>query len=113
MNFAEEFASEGFEAAYVARTTFFIYSYLKSCVWLLLVAATLLVTSASCERSFSKMKLVKTFPKNSMTSEELGKIYLLSFEKHELKNRFRLIRWWICNRHANRRIKLHWGDDDI
>ena len=55
---------------------FFIYSWLQSCVWLLLVAATLPVTSASCERSFSKMKLVKTFPRNSMTSERLGNIDL-------------------------------------
>ena len=48
------------------------YSYLKSCVWLLLVAATLPVTSVSFEWSFSKMKLLKKFPRNSMTSERLG-----------------------------------------
>jgi len=32
---------------------------------LLLIAVSLPVTSASCERIFSKMKLVKTFPRNS------------------------------------------------
>jgi len=37
----------------IARTIFIFYSYLKSCVWLLLVAVTLPITSASCERSFS------------------------------------------------------------
>ena len=35
---------------------------------MLLVAVTLPVTSASYRRSFSKMKLVKTFTTNSMTS---------------------------------------------
>jgi len=50
---ANKFASEGVEAAYIART-FFSYSLLKSCVWLLLEVVTLPVTGASCERSFSK-----------------------------------------------------------
>jgi len=48
------FASERVEAAYIARTIFVIYGYLKSCVWLLLVAVTLPVTSTSWERNFSK-----------------------------------------------------------
>jgi len=48
---------------------FIFYSYLKSCVWLLLVAVTLSITRASCERSFSKMKSLKKFARNSMTSE--------------------------------------------
>jgi len=60
-----------------------MYDYLKSCVCLLLAA--LPVTSASCEKCFSKMKLVKTFPRNSMTSERLGNIDLLSGERYELK----------------------------
>jgi len=62
----------------------FIYSYLsylKSCVWLLLVAVTLPITSPSCERSFSKMKLLKKFPRNSMTSERLGNVDLFSVER--------------------------------
>ena len=59
----------------ISLENFFIfYSYLKSCVWLLLVAVTLPITSASCERSFSKMKLMKKFPRNSMTSERLGNV---------------------------------------
>jgi len=40
---------------------------------------------------FSKMKLVKTFPRNSMTSGRLSNTYLLSGERYELKNRFRFI----------------------
>jgi len=56
---------------------------------LLLVAITLPVTSASHERSFSKRKLVKIFPRNSMTSERLGETDLISDERYELKNIFR------------------------
>ena len=55
----------------------FICSYLKSCVWLLLVAVTLPITSASRQRNFSRMKLVKWFPRNSTASERLGNIDLL------------------------------------
>ncbi|XP_064078483.1 uncharacterized protein LOC135195906 [Macrobrachium nipponense] len=47
---------------------------------LLLIAVTLPVTSASCERSFSKMEIVKTFLGNSVTSERLSNTALLSIE---------------------------------
>jgi len=63
--------------------------YLKNENSPLLVAVTLPITSTSCEKNFSKMKLVKTFPRNSMTSERLGNTDLLSGERYELKNRFR------------------------
>ena len=75
-DFVKEFASEEVEATYIARTILIFYSYLKICVWLWLEAVTLPITSASCERSFSKMKLLKTFPRNSMTSERLGNVDL-------------------------------------
>jgi len=42
-----------------------------------MMSVTLPVTSASCERSYSKMKLVKMFPSNSMTCENIGNIDLL------------------------------------
>ena len=35
------------------------------------------------------MKLVKTFPRNTMTSERLGNVDLFSVERYELKYRFR------------------------
>jgi len=54
-----------------------------------LIAVTFLVNSASCERSFAKMKLMKTFPRNSMNSEKSGNIDFLSVERYELKNRFK------------------------
>jgi len=59
------------------------------------IVATLPVASASCERSFSKTKLVKTFLRNYLTTETLGNTDLLSVERYELKNRFRWFRWWI------------------
>ena len=94
-NFDKEFVSEGVEAAYIARTIIFLYNYLKSCVWWLLVAVTLPFTSASCERSFSKIKLVKTFPRNFMTNERLGNTDLLSTEGYTLKNIFTWFHWLI------------------
>jgi len=74
-NFGKEFASEGVEAVYIARTIFIFYSYLKL----------RLVVSGSCnpshrqrfmQRSFSKVKLLKKIPRNSMTSERLGNVDL-------------------------------------
>ena len=47
---------------------------------LLLIAVTFPVTSASFERSFSKMKLMKTFLKNYMSNDRLSNIALLSIE---------------------------------
>jgi len=76
----KKFASERVAAAYIARTAYFIYSAFDCLYKLLLIAATLPVTSASCERIFSKMKLVKTFLRNSMTSERLSSNVLLSIE---------------------------------
>jgi len=41
---------------------------------MLLVAVTLPITSASCDRSFSKMTLERKIPRNSMTSERAGNL---------------------------------------
>lgn len=75
---------------------------------LLLIAVTLPVTSASCERSFSKMKIVKTYLRNSMSNERLTNLALLSIESNRAEqidledfvDEFDA-------RHENRRIKLH------
>jgi len=81
---------------------------------LLLIAVTLPVTSASGERSFSKMNLVKTLLRNSMTSERLSNIDLLSIERvraeqidlYDFVDEFDI-------RHDNRKIKSHWVDVDM
>ena len=75
---------------------------------LLLIAVTLPVASASCERSFSRLKIVKTFLRNSITSERLSNIALLSIESKRVEiidlNSF--VDKFV-SRHDNRRIKLH------
>jgi len=73
-------------AAYIAGTICFSfispYKATFDCLYKLLpVVVTLPVTSASCEKRFSKIKFVKTFPRNSMTSERLSSDALLSIEK--------------------------------
>ena len=75
---------------------------------LLLISVTLPVTSASCERSFSKMKLVKTHLRNSMNDDRLSDIALLSIEccrleKVDLENFVDEF----DSQHGNHRIKLH------
>ena len=112
-NFGKEFASERVEAAYIARTIFVIYSYLKSCVWLLLVTVTLPVTSGSCKTNFSKMKLLKTFPRNSITSKNWVTLIYCDLKgtswKIDLDDFVDAFDSW----HDKRRIKLRWSDDNI
>ena len=85
------------------------YKAVFDCLFnLLLISVTLPVTSASCERSFSKMKLVKTFLRNSMNDDRLSDIALLSIEssraeKVDLENFVDEF----DSHHENRRIKLH------
>ena len=75
---------------------------------LLLITVTLPVTSPSCERSFSKIKLVKTFLRNSMTSDRLSNIALLSIESKRAESiDMDSFVDEFDSRHANRRIKLH------
>ena len=75
---------------------------------LLLIAVTLPITSASCERSFSKMKLIKTYLRNSMSNGRLSNIALLSIEsvRAESINLDAFVDEF-HSRHGNRRIKLH------
>ena len=89
----------------------FIYPYKAAfeCLYkLLLIAVTIPVTSASCQRSFLKMKLVKTFLRNSMTNEKLSNIALLSIES-KIAESIDLDSFVdeFHSRHKNRRIKLH------
>jgi hypothetical protein len=47
------------------------------------IVTTMPVTVASCERSFSKLKLIKTYLRNSMCQERLAGLSIISIE-HEL-----------------------------
>ena len=87
------------------------YKQAFNCLYnLLLISVTLPVTTASCERSFSKMKLVKTYLRKSMCHERLSHLALLSIEStraesidlEQFVDKF-------DSRHDNRRIKLHYN----
>jgi len=46
---------------------------------------TLLVTVATCERSFSKLKLIKNFLRSTMSQERLVDVAVLPIENHRAK----------------------------
>jgi len=65
------------------------------------------------EKFFNK-EITEKFPRNSMTTERLGNVDLLSVEripaeKMDLDDFVDVF----DSRHDNRRIKLHWVDNDI
>lgn len=51
-----------------------------------LLFLTLPVTVATAERSFSKLKLIKSYLRNSMSQERLADLAIMSIEKNELQN---------------------------
>jgi hypothetical protein len=85
------------------------YKIAFSCMYnLLCIAVTLPVTSASCERSFSKMKLIKTYLRNSMSSVRLSNLALLAIENSRAETLdLECFVDEFDSRHDNRRIKLH------
>lgn len=52
----------------------------------LILYMTLPVSNASAERSFSKLKLIKTFLRNRMTQERLDHLSILAIENDEAAN---------------------------
>ena len=74
---------------------------------LLRIAVTLPVTSASCERSFSCMRSVKTYLRNRMANPRLGNLACLSI--HAVRTKAldvqKIIDSFALN-HSNRRIVL-------
>ena len=49
------------------------------------ILLTIAVSVSSCERSFSKLKLIKTYLRSTMANERLSNLAILSIEKEELK----------------------------
>jgi hypothetical protein len=47
---------------------------------------TILVTVVSAERSFSKLKLIKSYLRSTMSQEKLNGLAILSIEKNVLEN---------------------------
>ena len=70
-----------------------VLDYLKmmnSCfpnVWIAYkILLTIPVTVVSAERSFSKLKLIKSYIRSTMSQERLKGLIILSIEKHMLEN---------------------------
>ncbi|CAF1658030.1 unnamed protein product [Rotaria magnacalcarata] len=68
-------------------------------------AMTIPVTSATCERSFSKMKTIKTALRNTMSDERLSNLCVLSIER-DFKIDFDSVVEDFSSNHKNRRIML-------
>ena len=71
------------------------------------IAITLPVSSASCERSFSALKRIKTYLRNSMTDSRLSDLGILSIESERAKSlNMSTFVDVFASRHNNRRINL-------
>ena len=75
---------------------------------LLTIAIVLPVTSAACERSFSALKLIKSYLRNTMCDSRLSNIAVLSVESRraELLNLDNFVDEFDA-RHNNRKLALH------
>ena len=72
------------------------------------IAIILPASSASCERSFSTMKLIKTYLRNSMGDRRLSNLALLSVESTRTQNLdLNIVVDEFDARHKNRNINLH------
>ncbi|CAF0916781.1 unnamed protein product [Didymodactylos carnosus] len=69
-------------------------------------ALTIPVSSATCERVFSKMKLIKTRLRNTMADERLSNLCILSIERDFQVNFQQIIEQFSAS-HKNSRIMLH------
>ena len=49
------------------------------------ILLTIIVTVAYAERSFSKLKLIKSYLRSTMSQERLNELAILSIEKHMLE----------------------------
>ena len=68
-------------------------------------AVTFPVSSVVCERSFSKMKLIKTYARNSMSDERLSDLSILAIEK-KFEIDFEKVVDVFAKNHKNSRIML-------
>lgn len=72
---------------------------------LLTAAITLPVSSTTCERTFSKLKLIKTAARNSMLNERLSDLCLLAVER-EIEIDFEKLIFAFATEHKNSRVLL-------
>lgn len=75
---------------------------------LLTIALVVPVSSASCERSFSALKLIKTYIRSTMANDRLSSIALLSIESYRAQNiDFSAFVDEFDSKHHNRKLLLH------
>lgn len=74
---------------------------------LLLIACTLPATSAGCERSFSKLKLIKNYLRNRMEDSRLSDLAVIALNAdRSMTLSFDSVVDKFANSHKNRRITL-------
>jgi hypothetical protein len=76
-----------------------------STVPLIKSTATFPVSSVACERSFSKMKLIKNYAQNSMSDERLSDLSVLAIER-DFQIDFEKVVDVFATKHKNSRIIL-------
>ena len=64
------------------------------------------VTVATTERSFSKLKLIKNFLRNSMSQERLSSLTLLSIENERAKNFRKIIQQFASAKARRKNFKF-------
>ena len=76
--------------------------------YIITVAVVLPVSTASCERSFSFLRQIKTYVRNSMADERLSYLAVLSIEAKRAKTLdLDAVADEFDSRHKNRRIVFH------
>ncbi len=68
-------------------------------------AVTMPISQVTCERSFSKMKLIKTYARNSMNDDRLSDLTVLATER-SFEIDFEQVIHVFANNHKNSRIIL-------
>ncbi|KAL4006913.1 DNA damage-binding protein 2 [Sarotherodon galilaeus] len=71
------------------------------------IAVVLPVSSASCERTFSALRIIENYLPSTMTEERLSSLSILSIESKRTKalDLDKFVRWF-AHQHGNRRIQL-------
>ena len=70
------------------------------------IAMTLPVGSASCERSFSRLCIIKTYLRNTMADARLDNLATIAMNPQRAENLNKKIVLQFAEQHQNRRISL-------
>ena len=75
-------------------------------------AVTMPISQVTCERSFSKMKIIKNYLRNSMSDQRLSDLTILAVERDILVDYEQIVDIFSTS-HKNRRILLRWISSEI